>query len=388
MKRSIASILMLLLVFAASAAFGKEPPKYNWKTATLAPDGIGWSKHMKELVFPEMEKTTKGDLKVKIYWGGVMGDEEQYLQKMKIGQLQGAGLSAQGTVMACPDMAALELPFLFRNYLETDYVRVKMARSFDKLMARNGYFLIGWIDQDFDQIYSSHRPLNTVESFRGTKFVTWYGPMEVEMLKVLGAEPIPVNVPELPAAVRSGVAEASIGPAVWVVGAQLYSSIKYVNPVKIRYSPATIILNLKTWESLPDSYRSDFYTKRMVIGFRYCNLIRKDNERFLQSMIKYGVRRTDMAPGEVKALMAKTREVWGKTQGKLYHKDFLDEIVKLLEEFRAGKRLTLDDVLAMSYLPGTYNMEPGQRAGLEEQVIKTMSEFGLKDGDIITVKRK
>jgi len=379
---------MLALIVSASAAFGAEHPKFYWKTATLAPDGIGWSKHMKELVFPEMEKTTKGNLKVKIYWGGVMGDEEQYLQKMKIGQLQGAGLSAQGTVMACPDMAALELPFLFRNYLETDYVRVKMSRELDKLMARNGYFMIGWIDQDFDQIYSSHRPLNTLESFKGVKFVTWYGPMEVELLRVLGAEPIPVNVPELPAAVRSGVAEASIGPAVWVVGAQLYSSIKYVNPVKIRYSPATIVLTSKAWDSLPENYQNDFYTKRLVIGFRYCNLIRRDNERFLQSMVKYGMRKTEMSPDVVKALAAKTREVWTRTSGKLYPKAFLAEILGHIEDFRAGKRLSLDDVLAMSKLPGTYAMDPGARAVLVEQIRKDMADFGIKDGDIISLGKR
>ena len=388
MKRFIALILMLALIVSASAAFGAEHPKFYWKTATLAPDGIGWSKHMKELVFPEMEKTTKGNLKVKIYWGGVMGDEEQYLQKMKIGQLQGAGLSAQGTVMACPDMAALELPFLFRNYLETDYVRVKMSRELDKLMARNGYFMIGWIDQDFDQIYSSHRPLNTLESFKGVKFVTWYGPMEVELLRVLGAEPIPVNVPELPAAVRSGVAEASIGPAVWVVGAQLYSSIKYVNPVKIRYSPATIVLTSKAWDSLPENYQNDFYTKRLVIGFRYCNLIRRDNERFLQSMVKYGMRKTEMSPDVVKALAAKTREVWTRTSGKLYPKAFLAEILGHIEDFREGKRLSLDDVLAMSKLPGTYAMDPGARAVLVEQIRKDMADFGIKDGDIISLGKR
>lgn len=388
MKRLTASILALALIVSASSAFGAESPKFYWKTATLAPDGIGWAKRMKELVFPEMEKTTKGALKVKIYWGGVMGDEEQYIQKMKIGQLQGAGLSAQGSVMACPEMAALELPFLFRNYLETDYIRVKMSKTFDNLMARHGYFLIGWIDQDFDQIYSSKKPMNTLEAFKGTKFVTWYGPMEVELLKTLGAEPIPVNVPELPAAVRSGVAEASIGPAVWVVGAQLYSSIKFVNPVRIRYSPATIIINLKAWESLPDNYRYDFYTKRMEIGFRYCNLIRIDNERFLQSMIKYGVRKAEMAPDALKALQAKTREVWTKTSGKLFPKSFLEEIVGYIEEFRAGKRLSLDDLLSMSNLPGTYNMEPGQRVRLEEQIRKDLSEFGLKDGDIISLGKR
>lgn len=382
-KRLLVFALVFLCLCGSLHAQEKKQPRFFWKTATLAPDGIGWAKHMKDLIFPEMEKSTKGELQVKTYWGGVMGDEEDYIKKIRIGQLQGAGLSAQGSAQACPDIQVLELPFLFNNYNEVDYLRVKLSNTFDALYKDQGFFLVGWIDQDFDQIYSSKYPMDTLEDFHKSRFITWYGPMEVDMLHALGAEPYPVNVPELSAAIRQGVANASIGPAVWVVGAQLYSTIKYVNPVKIRYSPATIIITMEAWESLPMEYRKDFYMQRLELGWRYCNLVRKDNAKFLQAMIDYGVKEVKMEPASFAEVKEKAMSIWPQEVGKLFDRRIYEEVVNYLAEFRAGKRLTLDDLLVMAKVDMSQPIPPEFRKRLEKMVDSNMAEFGVAAGSLV-----
>ncbi len=364
-----------------------QPVKLFWKTATLAPDGIGWAKHMKDIVFPEMEKTTQGNLKVKVYWGGVMGDEEDYIKKIRIGQLHGAGLSAQGTVQACPEMAVLELPFLFNNYQEVDYARVKMEGTFDRIFARQGFFLIGWIDQDFDQIYSTNRPIATVEDFCKCRFLTWYGPMEEELLSTLGADMVPVNVPEMATSIRQKVVDAAIGPAVFVVGAQLYSTIRYVNPVKIRYSPATIILTLDAWNSQPRMYMDEFYKRRLEIGWRYSNLVRTDNERYVEALVQYGLKKVQMTPEELNRLKERTRQVWDKTTGKLFSRETLAEVEGHLADFRAGKRLALADLLKFSNA-APESLDPELRARLENVIRDNLKQYGQKEGDLVDLKGK
>ncbi|MEW5735807.1 MAG: TRAP transporter substrate-binding protein DctP [Thermodesulfobacteriota bacterium] len=382
-KRALVFLLVFLALAGSLHAGDKKKPRFYWKTATLAPDGIGWAKHMKDLIFPEMEKSTRGELQVKTYWGGVMGDEEDYIKKIRIGQLQGAGLSAQGSAQACKDIAVLELPFLFNNYNEVDFLRVKLSNTFDELFAEQGFFLVGWIDQDFDQIYSSKYPMDKLEDFKKSRFITWYGPMEEDMLRVLGAEPIPVNVPELSAAIRQGVANASIGPAVWLVGAQLYSVVKYVNPVKIRYSPATIIITLEAWNSLPEEYRKDFYMQRLELGWRYCNLVRKDNVKFLQAMIDYGVKEVKMDPKNYAEVEQKAKSIWPHEVGRLFDKRIYGEVVDYLAQYRAGKRLTLDDLLVMAKVDMSKPVPPEFRKRLEAMVESNMAEFGVASGTLV-----
>lgn len=337
-KSSILAAILVLAFAATCPAGERKLVQYRWKMATLAPDGVGWARHIKDVVLPAVREATENNMAVKIYWGGVMGDEEEYVKKMRIGQLQGAGMAGQGATLICPEMAVLELPFIFRSWQEVDYIKRVMSPTFDGLMRENGYFMLAWADQDFDQIYSLNKPIADAKDFAGQRFVEWYGPIEVDTLEALKAQPIPVQVPEITSAVRQGQFDAAIGPGLWIVGAQLYTVIKYVNPIKIRYSPSLIVVTMDAWNELPDAYKQKLYAERDGIITEYCRRLREDNEKGLQAMIDYGLKRVDSTPEQVAVIMEKTRPVWDKLADDLYPRELLDEMLANLADFRSGKK--------------------------------------------------
>jgi len=75
--------------------------------------------------------------------------------------------------------------------------------------------------------------------------------LEERSLKALGASPLPIRAPEAAASIRTGVCDAFIGPALWAVGAQMYTIMKYINPLRIRYSPAGGVITNQTWKLMP-----------------------------------------------------------------------------------------------------------------------------------------
>ena len=316
----------------------KGEKQYKFKLAALAPKAMGWAKHTREVAHPYLEKGTNGKLEIQWYWGGVMGNDKDYLQKMKIGQLDGAAFTGQGTVLAIPEMAVLELPFLFNDYDEVDYIKEKMWPTFDELAEKRGYKLIVWVDQDFDQIYSANIKPDSLSVFPKTKFITWYGPLEQMVLQKLGASPIPVNVTEITPSIRQGVADALIAPAIWVVGSQIYTTLKYVNPVKIRYSPITVIVTMDAFNSVPPDYQ------KVVMGLRndVCDEVRKriraDNAICYDSMVKYGVQEAIMNPQDLEQMKTKCKEVWNEASGKEFPKELLDKVLAHLKEFREKKK--------------------------------------------------
>ena len=153
------------------------------------------------------------------------------------GQLQGGGFSGHGLVMASPEMSLLELPFLFDNYDEVEYVYSKLRPRISKWFKKRGYHLILLGEQDFDQIYSTKIPIKTPDDFKNSRVLTWYGPLEEKSFKAMGASPLPIRVPEISASIRTGVCDVLITPAIWAVGTQMYTVMKYINPVHIRYCP-------------------------------------------------------------------------------------------------------------------------------------------------------
>ncbi len=344
MKNSFTKKLMVIffltLVITVSAGADssinpKDVKPFPWKLASLAPKYVGWAKHIRELIHPAVAKATDGKLIPKWYWGGIMGEDRDYIDKMKIGQLDGAAFNGQGVVLAMPEMAVLELPFMFNNYAEVDYVRKKMFYQFDALARKRGYIIVAWADQDFDQIYSTRYPLTTVEEFKNTRFLSWYGPAEEKVLNRLGTSPIPIGVLEISPAIRQNVADTLIAPAVWIVGSQLYTTLKYVNPVKIRYSPVALFVKLEVWNRLPEQYQQNLLAIRNKEVIKFTELARNDSGRSLEAMIKKGgVKESVMSPVEIAKMKKLLKPVWYEMAGKDFSKELLDELLGHLHDFR------------------------------------------------------
>ncbi|MFH2099136.1 MAG: TRAP transporter substrate-binding protein DctP, partial [Pseudomonadota bacterium] len=332
-------VAVALAAVLAAVLFPREAAaaaKYRWKVATLAPKGIGWSKQFEDIVLPAVDQGADGNLRLKVYWGGVLGDDEAYIRKMQVGQLHGAGLTAQGATLACPEFAVVELPFLFNGYDEVDYIRDRMQPTFDFYFGQYGFELMFWIDQDFDQAYSMVSPMASLDDFSRTTFVSWYGPLEEKLFEVLGARSVPLSVTDIPGALRSGRADSCITPAVWMVGTQLFTSMKYVNPTKIRYSPAAILVTTETWESIPEEYQDRLWAMRSDLQKKFVAGVRSDNQTSLNAIINYGVKEVKMDPGSFKAIQKKAMEVYGALAGDVYPESLLQELRRYLEAYRRG----------------------------------------------------
>jgi len=327
-------IVLCLLVTLSGNDSEARSTKYCLKMATLAPKTVGWARHIRKIMHPAIKKATDGHVKLKWYWGGVMGDDRDYVQKMQIGQLDGAALSGQGVVLACPEMAVVELPFMFENYEEVDYIRKEMRDEFDQIASQNGYKIFIWADQDFDQIYSVKYEMSQLSDFKKASILTWYGDLEMSLLSELGSDPIPVTVPEISSSIRQGIVDTLIAPSVWVIGSQMYTIMKYVNPVKIRYSPAAAFITLKSWNNIPTKYHKKLLKLRDTAAIKFCDKCRKDSIKAYKAMIKYGIKESIMTPTVLADFQSRTKKIWYDLVDKKYQRKTLEKLISHLEHYR------------------------------------------------------
>src|SRR5712691_11745400 len=90
-KRSAAIPAFLLAICSALPARAETVIKF----ASLAPSGSTWMKVMEEYN-KELEHKTGGQVRFKFYPGGVQGDEKDVVRKIRLGQLQAAGITGLG----------------------------------------------------------------------------------------------------------------------------------------------------------------------------------------------------------------------------------------------------------------------------------------------------
>ncbi|MDI6796175.1 MAG: TRAP transporter substrate-binding protein DctP [Desulfatibacillaceae bacterium] len=334
--------LAVLFVAPPHAAHAQSPASSNfnaefvWHFATIIPREMQWGVQYRNVILPALQEVTDNKLWVKIYWNGIQGSDQEVIEKLNTGKLQGAGFDARGTSLVCPEFSVLQLPFLFENYQEVDFIREKMGDSFEGFLSKRSLTLALWLDQDFDQIYSTRWALSEPGLFARTTFLNWNGPLEKRVIELLGGKAMPVAIDQAVGHVKRGEADSGIAPAIWIVGAQLYGELRYIVPVPIRYAPAAVVIANSSWEMLPTPYYEDFlgYRKDMETSMNLA--IRQDNEKCLEAMARYGCAILQPSPASLAVLKQRTRPVWQEMAGALYPQALLDEVLAHLEDFRAS----------------------------------------------------
>jgi TRAP-type C4-dicarboxylate transport system substrate-binding protein len=114
----------LLLFWVSSGQAAGD--KVVLKIGTLAPEGSTWTKAFRD-ISQELEQKTGKQVSLRVFPGGIQGDEEDMLRKIKVGQLQGGFFTGGGLGLIFKDVKILSIPFLFENYNEVDAVMTKMS---------------------------------------------------------------------------------------------------------------------------------------------------------------------------------------------------------------------------------------------------------------------
>ena len=96
-KRRIIPLIAFLLLIVASPDARADVVKLG----TIAPKGSPWHELMQDLS-EAWKEASQGQYSLRIYPGGVAGDEADMVRKMRIGQLHAAALSGVGMVF-CPN---------------------------------------------------------------------------------------------------------------------------------------------------------------------------------------------------------------------------------------------------------------------------------------------
>src|SRR3954465_4386693 len=129
-----------LVLLACLVAWSHSAAAEEMRIATLAPSGSPWMEALEKAAAEIAEKTDKR-VTVKYFPGGQQGDERDFVRKIKLGQLDGAAVTSIGLAMIEPSILVLQLPMLFANEDEVDYVAGEMWPYFQKKFAKQGFRL-------------------------------------------------------------------------------------------------------------------------------------------------------------------------------------------------------------------------------------------------------
>jgi TRAP-type C4-dicarboxylate transport system substrate-binding protein len=324
-------LTLLFLVLLIGSGFTQRI-----KFATVAPEGSTYLKILREYT-SEVEKLTGGKVTFKIYPSQSQGDEKDVLRKIRLGQLHSAGFTGVGLGEIMSEVRVLELPMLFRNSDEVDYISSKFYDKFDQKFEENNFIILGWADVGFAYVFSQ-KAIASIQDLKGTKMWMWEGdPLAEATFKALGVSAIPLSLVDVLTSLQTNLIQAVYVPPLPCVTLQWYTRVNTMTDVPLANVSGAVLISKKMFDKLEPEHQKILREKGREYMSRLVQESREDNDKAIELMKQNGIEIVKVSEEHLREFETAARKAYQDLVGRLYSQELLGQITGALEEYRAQK---------------------------------------------------
>ena len=326
---------LLLASLLALSAFAADK---QLRIGTLAPKNSLYHRQLMEL--GEAWRTAQGgSAKYLVYPDGSQGGETDMVRRMRIGQLQGGLLSVVGLREIEPSIAALQnMPLMFRNWEEVDYVREKMRPAMEKKFLDQGFVVLAWGDAGWVRFFSK-KPAFRPDDYKAMKFFAWGGEVEQqEIMKRLGYMPVPLETGDILPSIQTGMIDAVPSTPYFALATQIYNSAP--NMLDLNWAPivGALVITRKAWDEMTPEAQAVVREAGAKAGAQIRSKARQEVDEAVEAMKKRGLTVNQPNPRQMQEWNELADKLYPQIRGKLVPATTFDEVVGHLKAFRAGKK--------------------------------------------------
>ena len=307
------------------------------KLGTIAPEGSVWYR-MLQRIGQEWAAITEGQVKVRIYPGGVLGDEPDLVRKVNIGQLQAVGLSGGGMYVIDPSVMALQIPLMIQSYEELDFMLARLGPRLEDIYARKGFIVLNWTDGGWVHFFTK-QPVYTPDDLRRVRLFQWAGDREtMELFKAGGFQPVPLQATDMVSALQTGLIEAFDVPPLAALVNQWFALAG--NMLDLKWAPlvGATIVSKRVWAKFPEKHREDMRKGARRAAQELQGRIRKMSVEAIAEMEERGLKVIPLSDEQRALWVAEVEKVHGDMRGKMLPPPLFDEVVRLHKEYLAGRK--------------------------------------------------
>lgn len=200
-----------------------------------------------------LEEASKGEMSVKVFPNAVLtgGDQVKQAEMLGRGALDFSVTSAITISTVVPEMSVFSLPYLFLDGEQVDAaVNGAAGERMAQIMEEHGLKLLAWGESGFREITNSAQPIKSPSDLKGLK-IRVAGPMFIDVMNDLGANPQQIQWTETFSALQQGVVDGQENPVGAVIVPQrVYEVQKYITLWHYSYDPALLMMSLQKWNNL------------------------------------------------------------------------------------------------------------------------------------------
>jgi tripartite ATP-independent transporter DctP family solute receptor len=244
----------VVLAVSASSAVAQTTLKMNIAVAQNSHYGVAVDTFAREV-----ETRTGGRYKIQNFYAGALGAERESVEGVQLGTLDLTLTSTGPIPNFVPDVAILDIPFLFRDYAQARAVLDgPIGQDMLQKFPPKGIVALAWAENGFRHMTNSKRPVNNPDDLKGLKMRTMENPIHIQAYKQFGILPTPMAFTEVYTALQQGTVDGQENPLSVITSAKLDQVQKNLTLTGHVYSPSLILMNKAQWDKLSAADKQAF----------------------------------------------------------------------------------------------------------------------------------
>ncbi|MFI5142408.1 MAG: TRAP transporter substrate-binding protein DctP [Thermoanaerobaculales bacterium] len=325
----------LLITVVAIAAASAQGAGVVLKMATLVPQGTVWHTTLLELG-QAWQKASGGQVTLRLYPGGVAGDDTDVVRKMRLGSLDAGLLTSAGLAEVDRAIFALSVPMAYASYGEVDYVLDKLGGQLETIYQDKGFIVLGWADAGWVHFFA-RSPVVTPDDLRRQKLFNWAGDSRaVEVWKAAGFNPIPLPSTEISTALQTGLVTALPTTVQAALLLQWFTHAPYMTDLNWAVLLGGIVVSKAAWEKVPAPLRPALRAAALEAAAKLREQTRSEASADVVAMSKRGLKVVHVDATAEAAWRKTVEAAYPKVRGSYVPAAVFDAALALRDEYRAS----------------------------------------------------
>jgi TRAP-type C4-dicarboxylate transport system substrate-binding protein len=328
-------LLVLMLFFSAGTVYAQR--KITIKMASPVPENTPWGHYFNQIA-ADWKRITNGEVEIIIFHSGTAGKEEAVVRNIRVNQLQAWVLSTSGLTEIAPEVITLSCPLFIRNDDELDLVLAEVREELEEKINAKGFFTLAWARVGWVKIFSKAPVLEPADLKKQKLGTSGEYDKINQVFKAMGFQMVTVAQDEILIALNSPMVDAVYESPIAVGSTQAFGLARNMASVNIAPFLGAIVLNRRTWNSIPDKYKPQLMEAVRKSEKALDGEVRKFEEDMISLMGNYGLKVNKLSPAQEQLWYDEIGRAMPGLVGTVFDRGIYARIDALLREYRSRRR--------------------------------------------------
>ncbi len=243
----------------------------------------------------DVDKATAGKLKITVHPNASLFKANEIKRAVQSGQTQAGEFILSLFSNEAPVFGVDSIPFLATSYADSKRLDTVSRELLTKTLAAQGIKLLYTVPWPPQSLYSK-KAVTKLADMKGTKMRA-YNPATSFIATAIGAQPVTIQLAELPAALATGGADNFLTSTSSGIDSKLYESVKFFYDVNAWLPRNAVVVNQKAFDALDKAGQDAVLKQAAVAETRGWQNSEKNNADNLKELAAKGMK-IDTVVGE------------------------------------------------------------------------------------------